>query len=104
MNLGKALKTLREARGMTQEQMAVAMKAAHPEDWEGEAHEIDTFETHAEWSVKGIAEEFAAALHIPVSVLTLFAASDDELGHDAALGAQVRQLALELMHPEETQP
>jgi len=101
MNLGNALRTLREARGMTQEQLAKVLKAANPRNWEGEAHEVETFESHTEWCVKGLEEEFARALGIPESLFVLFAASDEELGVGIGLAMKVRKLALDLMRPEE---
>ena len=97
MNLGNALKTLREARGMTRIELAKLMSKGGVYA----ASDVAYFEERKEWSVKGLEEDFAAALHIPVSLFLLFAADDEELVPNTALTAKIRQLALDLMRPEE---
>lgn len=96
MNLGNALKTLREARGMTRSGIAQAM----PEGGVHAARDVAYFEERKEWNVKGLEEDFAAALHVPVSLFLLFAADDDELGVGAGLAAKIRQAALDLLKEE----
>ncbi len=96
MNLGNALKVLREARGMTRSELAQAMQGGvHA------ARDVAYFEDRQEWNIKGLEEDFAAALHIPVSLFLLFAADATELTPGTALVAKIRQLALDLMRPEE---
>ena len=98
MNLGNALKTLREARGMTQIELAKLMSQGGVYD----ASDVAYFEERRGWCVKGLEEDFAAVLRVPVSVFMLFAADDDELSVGAVLAAKIRQVALNLLKEEDS--
>lgn len=96
MNLGRAIRECREARGMTQEQVAAAMPDGT--DAEGVAY----FEGHAEWHIRGMVHDFAQALRIPASIILTLAADESELaGVNSTLAAKFRQVTLDLMRPEE---
>ena len=98
MNYGKALRTLREARGMSPEDLAEALRPLAPH-WRNSpgASAVLHFEFLTDWWIIGLPTDFATALRVPLSVFMLFATEDDELGVWLPMAQKVRELTLELL-------